>query len=181
MKAVEASERRRIPPSQLARKILCKAYLPEEFPRGLAGLHLRWKHSDEMIGVLRLLYSEEWVVIGVELPSNGGRLDILAVAPDQRKIAVEVKSHRGELRELDKIQAALYWAPQFDCMAVANRHEISIMTPQFVQEVRTAANTTRECLDKQPELAAVSFTPHTDVCATCRNLRCPYFSDGRTL
>jgi hypothetical protein len=44
-----------------------------------------------------------------------------------------------------------------------------------VQEVRTSANITRECLDKQPELAAVSFTPHPDVCSTCRNLRCLFF------
>jgi hypothetical protein len=176
MKAVEASEGRRISPSQLARKILCKAYLPEKFPSGLTGLRLRWRHSDEMIGVLRLLFAEGSCVLGVEVPTNGGRVDIVARASDQRKIAVEVKSHRGDFRELDKIQAALYWSPQFDCVAVANRHGISIMSPQFVQEVRTLANITRECLGKQPQLAAVSFTPHPDVCATCQNLRCPYLS-----
>ena len=52
-------------------------------------MRLRWKHSDEMIGVLRLLFAAEYVVIGVELPANGGRLDILAIAPDQRKIVIE--------------------------------------------------------------------------------------------
>lgn len=176
MTAVRMSERRGISPSQLARKILCKAYLAEEFPRGLTGLHLRWRHSDEMIGVLRLLLARGFCVDGVELQSNGGRLDIFATAPDQRKIAIEVKSHRGEFRELDKIQAALYWTPQFDCVAVANRHAIEIMSPQFVQEVRTTANIIRERLQQQPELAAVSFTPHPDACAACQNPRCPYFS-----
>lgn len=176
MTEVKRSERRGVSPSQLARKILCRAYLPEEFPRGLAGLHLRWRHSDETIGVQRQLFAKGCCVVGVELQANGGRLDILAITPDGRKIAVEVKSHRGEFRELDKIQAALYWTPEFDCVAVANRHEMEIMTPEFVQEVRTAANITCECLGKQPELAASTFTPHPDVCATCRNLRCPYFS-----
>lgn len=137
---------------------------------------MRWKHSDEMKYVIKHLLEAQFQTLGIETPANGGRIDIIAKAPDGRTVGVEVKSHKGELRELDKIQAALYFSPQFDGIAVANRRTILMLTPQYVQEVRTAANIVEEALEKQPELARPSYTPHPDICRLCQNYHCPHLN-----
>lgn len=183
MKAVESS-RRRLPPSKLAAKILCKGYDPSEFPKGGDGERLRWKHSDEMVSVIKHLLATKYLMLDVEVHVNGGRIDLLAQAPDGRRIGFEVKSHQGEIREIDKIQAALYWTPQFDGVAVANRRTILLLTSDYVKKVRAAGNVTQEFLEKQPDLALASYTPHADVCRSCRNQHCPhlqpFFSIRRT-
>ena len=124
--------------------------------------------------VMKRMLETGFQILAVEAPVNSGRIDLLAKAPDERKIGVEVKSHQGELRELDKIQGALYWLPQLDGIAVANRRTILLLTPNYVQEVRTAGKVTEEFLEKQPDLASASYTPHEDVCRTCQNHHCPY-------
>jgi Holliday junction resolvase-like predicted endonuclease len=174
MTGKETPNRRRLPPSKLAPKILCKAYVPSEFPIGREGERLRWKHSDEMVGVAKHLLESDFQLTSFEAPLNGGRIDLVVRAPDGQKVGVEVKSHRGELRELDKIQGALYWTPQLDRIAVANRRAMLFLTPEYVGEVKTAGNMTAEFLEKQPDLASVTYTPHKDVCRTCRNRDCPY-------
>jgi len=136
---------------------------------------LRWKHSDEMVSVVKHLLEAGYQILGVEVPVNGGRIDLLAKSRGEQRIGFEVKSHQGEIRELDKIQAALYWVSQLDIVAVANRRTILLLTPDYVQDIRTAGNVTQEFLEKQPGLASASYTPHADVCRTCRNQQCPYF------
>lgn len=136
---------------------------------------MRWKHSDEMVRVIKRLLEAGYRILGVEVPANGGRIDLLAKSPSEQRIGFEVKSHAGEIRELDKIQAALYWSTQLDIVAVANRRTIVLLTPEYVQGIRRAGNVTQEFLERQPGLALASCTPHADVCRTCRNQQCPYF------
>lgn len=174
MTTIEWSKRRRLSPSKCAPKILCKAYEAKEFPDGLKGQLLRLKHADEVLGTSKRLLSEGYVMLAIEVPANGGRIDLLVKAPDGRKIAVEVKRRYREFKELDKIQAALYWSSQMDAVAIASRHTTLLLTPDHVQEIRTAAHFTQEFLDTQPELARVTFTPHPDVCTICKNDLCPH-------
>ena len=129
MTSIESSKRRKLSPSKLAPKLLCRAYEPSDFPKGGEGDRLRWKHSDEMKYVLKHMLKDGFQVLDIEAPVNRGRIDIIAKAPDGRTLGVEVKSHKGEPRELDKIQAALYFSPQFDGIAVANRRTILMLTP----------------------------------------------------
>jgi hypothetical protein len=178
MAAIESSNRRRVSPSKLAPKLLCRAYEPSEFPQGSEGERLRWKHSDEIVRVIKQLIETSYEILGVEVTANRGRVDLLVRSPEGRQIAVEVKSHRGNIREVDKIQAALYWTPQFNEIAVANRRTVLFLTADFVQEVRAAGDIAQEALNSQPEMTAVSFTPHQDVCRTCSNDRCPYLRMG---
>jgi Holliday junction resolvase-like predicted endonuclease len=119
-------------------------------------------------------------ILDIEAPVNGGRVDIIAKAPDARTVGVEVKAHQGELREVDKVQAALYFSPQLQAIAVANRRKLQMLTADYLQEVRVAAHITQEFLDAQPELARVAFTPHRDLCRTCANYLCLH-RDNRTV
>jgi len=174
----KASKRRGLSPSLKAKKILCKGYEPSEFPKGREGDRLRWKHSDEMKCVMKKLLKDGYQILDVEAPANGGRIDLVAKATDGRIVGVEVKSHRGELKEVDRIQAALYYSPQLETVAVANRYYFEILSAEYVQEVRVAAHITEEFLETQPDLARVSFTPHIDVCGTCSNGLCLYRESG---
>jgi len=136
---------------------------------------LCWKHSDEMVRVIKHLLEAGYRILGVEVPANGGRIDLLAKSPSEQRIGFEVKSHAGEIRELDKIQAALYWVSQLDIVAVANRRTMVLLPRDYVQDIMTAGNATQESLEKPPGSALASCTPHADVCRTCRNQQCPYF------
>jgi hypothetical protein len=173
MTTIRPSTRRRLPPSKKALKILCKAHESKEFPKGPEGDWLRWRHGDEVRAVIKKLLRANYKIRSTEVSANGGRVDLLVSAPDERTIAVEVKPRKGEFRELDKIQGALYWTPQFDAVAIASRHSMLVLTPDYVQEVRIASHVTDQFMETQPELARVSFTPHPDVCWTCINELCP--------
>jgi Holliday junction resolvase-like predicted endonuclease len=124
--------------------------------------------------VIKRMLEAGFQILGIESPANGGRIDIIAKAPDDRTIGVEVKTHQGELRELDKIQAALYFSTKLDRIAAANRRTILMLLPEYVQEVRTAAKIVEETLEKQPELGRTCYTPHPDVCRLCQSHHCPY-------
>jgi hypothetical protein len=104
MTALESSKQRRLSPSKLAPKLLCRAYEPPEFPKGRVGERLRWKHSNEMVSVIKHLLEARYQMLGVEVPVNGGRIDLLAKSRGEQKIGFQVKCHQG-IRELDKIQA----------------------------------------------------------------------------
>ena len=130
--------------------------------------------------VMKQILENGFRILDIEAPVNGGRIDIIAEAPDSRTVGVEVKAHQGELREVDKIQAALYFSPQLEGIAVANRRDLQMLTVNYLQEVRVAAHITQESLDTQPELSRVTFSPHPDVCRTCTNYLCLH-RDNRTV
>jgi len=178
MTEVNLFKRRRLSPSQTAKKLLCKAYEPTEFPAGREGERLRWKHSDTTIHVMKKMLSDGYQILEIEARANGGRIDLIGKAPDGLVVGVEVKSHGGALREVDRIQCALYFSPQLDAVAVANRYNFEVLTTGFIQEVRVAAHVVLEFLATQPDLARVSFSPHSDVCGTCDNSLCMHRDNG---
>jgi hypothetical protein len=128
--------------------------------------------------VMKKMLRDGYQILDLEASANGGRIDIVGKAPDGRTFGIEVKSHRGDLKEVDKVQGALYFSPQFEAVAVANRYNFEILSAEYIQEVRVAAHITQEILDTQPDLARVSFTPHLDVCRTCANCLCLYRERG---
>jgi hypothetical protein len=82
-----------------------------------------------------------------------------------------VKSSR-EITEADRIQAALYWSPQYDEVVVSNGQTDVLLTVDYIQEVRAAARMVTELLDTQPGLAASRFTPHASARRFCSNRAC---------
>ncbi|MGB7983026.1 MAG: hypothetical protein WCF36_19760 [Candidatus Nanopelagicales bacterium] len=65
------------PPRQLA-----EGQLPSE-----SVLHRMIREAQELL-------SPDWMLIGSEVPSHGGRLDLLAVAPDASLVLIELKRGR---------------------------------------------------------------------------------------
>jgi predicted RecB family nuclease len=110
------------------------------------------------------------------------RVDLVFETPAGGTRIVEVKSSR-EIREVHKIQAALYGKYLGDEVGVSNRRQDIVLEPGFVYQVNNEAEDVREFLASDPKKASVTYRPHKDVCYTCRNTACPFLgmqTAGRT-
>ena len=104
---------------------------------------------------------------------NGARIDLLFEHPLlNRKRVVEVKSART-IKEVHKIQAALYWQPSYDEAAVSNNETDLLLTPAHIRSTQIKAKTVRALLLYLPKNAAEMYNPHRDVCPTCASTDCP--------
>lgn len=109
----------------------------------------------------------------IEKRGAGYRIDLVFVKPNVGTRIVEVKS-ANKLREVHKLQAALYPNNRYNEIVVSNRHQDIILDHQFIYEASARAQQTRELLSKNPQKAAVTYMPHEDVCYTCANESCPF-------
>ena len=160
------------PPSLLSRKILCTAYVGAPFNSQTAW-KLQTLHSATALRVIARHLKEGFKLDSIERRGTGFRIDLVFVKPTVGTRIVEVKS-ANKLREVHKLQASLYSNDQYNEVVVSNRHQDIIISPEFICEARNRAQRTREILAKNPEKAAVSYTPHPDVCSTCANESCPF-------
>jgi hypothetical protein len=88
----------------------------------------------------------------------------------------EVKSAKN-LNEVHFNQAALYWSPHWDEVAVSNSEKDVVLTEDQIRKVQHQAEITRQLLISRPDLAASTFTPNEVVCNTCVNYRCPFVTE----
>jgi hypothetical protein len=104
-----------------------------------------------------------------------GRIDLVFKHPASGKVRVtEVKSGNC-IREVHRIQAALYWPFLHpDEITVSNSENDEILSPTFIQNALERAAAVKTLLVKDPSFAARSFTPHPDACYTCGNAGCPH-------
>jgi hypothetical protein len=166
MTTVQPCHRPRLPPSKLAPKILCSAYEPRPFPEGKEGELLRGRHAFAQSWTIKRHLRLSYTLFDIDLPEDGKRIDLVFLSPEGKMRICEVKSHK-QIREVDKIQAALYWSPKYDEVVVSTPDIDLILTIDYIREVRTAANITQEFLNSQPQLAASRHSPHPDVCRIC--------------
>jgi hypothetical protein len=111
-----------------------------------------------------------------------GRIDLAFKHPVSGKVRVtEVKSGNF-IREVHRIQAALYWPfSHADEITVSNSEKDEILSQPFIQNALERAAAVKALLVKDPSCAARSFTPHPDACYTCGNADCLHsLSDRRT-
>jgi len=101
------------------------------------------------------------------------RIDLVFETPTGRTRIVEVKSAK-EIREVHKIQAALYRKDLGDEVVVSNRSQDVVLDPGFIYQISVEAEDVREFLAKDPKKAAVTYRPHKDACYTCGNTACPF-------
>jgi hypothetical protein len=130
-------------------------------------------HAYAMVRTIKRHLESGYQPVRIEAYTQNGRIDLVFVAPDGRKRISEVKSGR-EITEADRIQAALYWVPDYEEVVVSTRHTDMLLSPAYVDEVRAAARITTELLSAQPHLAATRFTPHAAACRYCANHACPF-------
>ncbi|HKM75396.1 MAG TPA: hypothetical protein VJZ32_03160 [Candidatus Bathyarchaeia archaeon] len=160
------------PPSLLARKILCTAYVGAPFNSQTAW-KLQTLHSAAALRVIARHLKEGYKLDSIEKRGTGFRIDLVFVKPMIGSRIVEVKTAR-KLQEVHKLQASLYSNDRYNEIVVSNRNEDVVLTPEFICNARERAHRTREMLAKNPEKAAVNYTPHPDVCRTCANESCPF-------
>jgi hypothetical protein len=166
------------PPSLLAKKILCLAYVPAPFDKKEL-LKFLGLHAMSMIKVLKRYYRTKlWILLSPEHARSGCRVDLLLLNVLTLTVRmVEVKSARV-LRDVFKIQAAL----EFPCsgadeVAVSNGETEELLRQSFIEETLAKKKKVEETLAKDPEGAARTYTPHPDACYTCANMRCPFLKD----
>jgi hypothetical protein len=161
----------------LAKKILCLAYIPAQFNKDEL-LKLQGLHSTAALKVIARHMKMGFNLIGVEIAGNGFRIDLMfKLLPAGRIRLVEVKSSK-QMREVYKIQAALYHpASKADEITVSNRETDELLTSDYVGQILKQAELTRNSLAADPLRAEKTYTPHPDACYTCANGACPYLRD----
>lgn len=160
------------PPSLLARKILCPAYVSAPF-NSRDAFKFQGMHASAALRVIARHLKMGFKLGAIEKGGAGFRIDLIFEKSDAGRRLVEVKSSK-KIREVHKIQAALYPRDKFDELVVSNRHEDLILDPEFIYNAKWRGEKTRELLAKDPKKAAVSYVPHEDVCYTCANESCPF-------
>src|SRR5438309_2387665 len=96
----------RVPPSVLAKKVLCLGYTPRTF-EGSNRLLFQGLHALATLRTIARHLRRGYTLKDVERRSYGGRLDLLFEDPHGRLRLSEVKSSK-RIREVHKIQASLY-------------------------------------------------------------------------
>lgn len=169
----------RVPPSLLARKILCFAYLPAKFDE-TQRFKFQALHAMAVLRVIARHLKMGYQLEGVERVRNGHRSDLsFKIISSTRKRLVEVKSSK-HIRDLHRIQAALYSSDLTDEVVVSNRETDEVLTPEFILEVWHRAEITRQFLATNPVAAAITFSPNDDCCYTCGNKTCPSLAQAET-
>lgn len=169
------TQRTRVPaPSVLARKILCPAYSPAPLSES-DRCRLQGLHAVAILEVVRRHLKAGYILKQVEYFLGGGRVDLLFQDHCDKIRLDEVKSSK-KIREVHKIQAALYANSFVDEIVVSTSNEDQVLTPQFIEETRERAVSTLRLLSMEPNSAEKTYRPHEDTCYTCGNVSCPFLS-----
>jgi hypothetical protein len=159
-------------PSALSKKLLCTAFVAAPFdPENAIRFHQL--HAVAAMRTISRHLRAGFKLDSVEKPDRGCRTDLVFTKPDVGIRLVEIKSS-NTIREIHKLQAALYENERFDQIVVSNKHEDIILSPEYVMEVRARAHRVREFLAQHPDKAAITYTPHADICKFCINESCPF-------
>jgi len=158
-------------PSLLSKKILCPAYTPAPFKSEDRLLYLGLHAIASLKVIARKLRLHHWLK-SVERRGNGFRYDLEFEVPSGKNQLYEVKSAKN-LKEVHKIQAALYWTEEHDEVILSNGEEEIPLTTEYIQSVQHRAEETCKLLRNNPELAAATFKPNSEICYICSNFRCP--------
>jgi len=163
----------KLPPSLLARKILCIAYVSAPFDEK-ERFRFQALHAMTVVRVIARHLKMGYRLRSVERGGNGYRIDLQFEAIYSGKTRlVEVKSSK-QIREVHRIQVALYPHANADEIVVSNRETDEILGSEFIEEVQRQAEITRQFLTDHLERAAITYTPHQDCCYTCANSNCPF-------
>jgi len=169
---------KQLSPSQLAKLILCLAYVAGPFNEG-ERLRFLGFHARAALNVIKSYLKKGWILVAVEHSGNGFRIDLLFRHPTSGIVRlVEVKTAK-RIREVFKIQAALYFSLSGADEAVVSNGVIEeVLTPAFIERTLAQAKNTLQVLTSNPLVAARTFTPHEDACYTCAAKTCS-FLQGR--
>jgi hypothetical protein len=173
-----ATEEFSVPPSLLSRKILCSAFVPQPFDPATR-LRFLGLHAMATVAVIRRHIMKGYTLRSIERAGRGFRLDLLFADLSGKVRLVEVKSSRI-IKQVHKIQAALYWRPNIDEIVVSNREIDHVLTNEFVFDVAEKAEETLRLLQNDPGAAAATFTPNSE-CYICANKTCPWLRLGKAL
>ena len=160
-----------IAPSLLSKKILCPAYTPAPFNSEDRLLYLGLHALAALKVIARKVRLRHWLK-SVERRGNGFRIDLEFEIPNGKNQLYEVKSAKN-LKEVHKIQAALYWTEEYDEVILSNGEEDIPLTIEYIQSVQRRAEETCRLLSDNPELAAATFKANSEICYICSNLKCP--------
>ncbi len=165
----------RLPPSLLARKMLCSSYVPASFNEN-DQFKFHALHAISMIRVIERHIRAGYRLTDIERRGKGYIIDLLfETVSTGRKRLNEVKSSRT-IREVHRIQAGIYATLPIDTnideIAVSNKETDEILNPQFIENVRRQAELTREMLANNSKEAETRYTPHDNVYYTCANPAC---------
>ena len=179
MASLTVQQIRKLPPSLLARKILCIGYVPAPF-EDEQRFRFQALHAMAVVRVIARHLRTGYELKDIERGGRGYRVDLLFEQTSSgRTRLVEVKSAR-EIREVHRLQASLYPHSRADEVCVSNRERDEILTPDFVEQTLQRAEVTRRLLLEEPEAAATKYTPHPDCCYTCANFACPFLASMKT-
>ncbi len=161
----------------MSKKLLCTAFVAAPFdPENAIRFHQL--HAVAAMRTISRHLRAGFKLDSVEKPGRGCRTDLVFTKPDVGIRLAEVKSS-NKIREIHKLQAALYENERYDQIVVSNKHEDIILSPEYVMEVRARAHRVREFLARHPDKAAVAYTPNSEICRFCINESCPFIGANK--
>lgn len=161
------------PPSLLAKKILCPAFLPAPFDTKNT-LAFQGRHAATAMKVIGRHLRMGYKLRSVEKQGNGFRIDLIFDTPSGERRLVEVKSAK-EINTLHRLQAALYYSREFNEVVVSNRETDVVLNQDFIIEANNRAENVRMLLMDDPKKASTTYLPHRSLCKNCSNDSCPFF------
>jgi hypothetical protein len=155
--------------------MLCSAYVPAPFA-DTERFRFQALHAIAVLKVVRRHLKLGYRLLALEHRENGSRIDVAFETPQGKRRMNEVKSAKN-LNEAHVNQAALYWSPHWDEVAVSNSYRDVVLTKDQIRSAQHRAEITRQLLISRPDLAASTFTPNKAVCNTCVNYQCPFVTE----
>jgi hypothetical protein len=114
----------------------------------------------------------------VELRKNRARIDLVFRTPSDARRIHEVKSSR-ELREIHRLQAALYWQADVDEVVLSNGQMDIMLSQDYIDSVQVQAKRVQQLIVDHPDIAATTYKPNAETCPTCANQSCPFHANRR--
>ncbi len=151
--------------------MICPAFIPATFDPSNR-LKFLGLHAMAVVSVIRRHIVKGFQLKSIERTSNGSRVDIIFENSGKTRL-VEVKSAKY-IREVHRLQAALYWRPNIDEIVVSNRETDQVLTTSFLMETADRAEATLRLLEFDPQTAATTYKPNPDCCYICDNTGCPF-------
>lgn len=163
-----------VPPSILAKKILCLAFVPSPLDEA-SRIRLQGIHALTMMRILSKYIASGYRLVSLERGGAGFRLDIVLQNSQGKTRLIEAKCSK-KIRESHRLQAAIYAMarPDLNEIVVSNGDDEEKLEPEYLAETIRRARATIELLKTDPLSAASSYTPHPDTCYICGNRACPY-------
>jgi hypothetical protein len=167
--------KRRLKPSELAKKLFCPAFVQRPYLREPMEKRRQFDvlaQTGRIKAIMRMMRNGYHFVEPEKFSGQfSGKTDFLFEDPSGHQMKVEAKSSNS-LRPWDIVQSILYHAPG-DRVSISSLEEFLEPEEWLVERVKSIADEFVQFCMEFPEQAAQIQLPQPGLCERCANSQCP--------